>query len=123
MHIINSRNEESNERNEPENNATYPSYQDLEKLKKEIMFLEIKAKNKLGIDELKKIDFYDLRGLKILSTFVVFVNSNDRDRILNQFKQVFNIYISLRVREIFIIHFELDFQNIIMLTSIYSQDE
>lgn len=71
--------------------------EDIEKLKREIQYLEIKAKNKLGIEDLKKIDFYELQGFKILSTYIVFENSSDRDRILAQFKKVLKFLSILKI--------------------------
>ena len=46
------------------------------------------VRNKLGLTNLKHIDFYNLKGFRKLKTFVIFKRSEDRDRILKQFQTV-----------------------------------
>ena len=48
------------------------------------------ACKKLGLENLKQIDFYNLDGFKKLKTFVIFKNSSERDKIIDHYNKVYS---------------------------------
>jgi hypothetical protein len=53
-----------------------------------IMKNEKEACKKLGLSNLKQIDFYNLDGFRKIKTFVVFKHSSERDKIIEHFNKV-----------------------------------
>lgn len=60
----------------------------MEELRNTIVKQESIVKKKLGNEDLKQIDFYDLKGFRKVDCFVVFENTSDKLKILNSFQKV-----------------------------------
>lgn len=69
--------------------AEKPPQKTLDRLRRDIDEGTHQVSAKLKIQKLKNINFYDIKGLRIVKTFVVFHSSDDRDRILDSYAKVF----------------------------------
>lgn len=58
------------------------------KLQKQIQTSKDNILSKLGVINLKNIDFYSIQGFRIVKAFVVFQSTDQRDKILESFAEV-----------------------------------